>query len=191
MLMIEYGHLNQLIYSYPLVALVVGLVIWVFGWKVYKAFIVVVGALVGALVAYQYTWALDGIFRLIIAIAGGLVGAVLALFALYVMVFLFGVYVGAGVATIYLGAEQWIINLGIGVIVGIVFILLFKFMVVLSTSLTGSYMAVYSIVLLLRFDLSRLWLQIAIVAATVVGVIVQYSVWGSPKDEQLRPSHRR
>ena len=181
---IEYARLLHLVHDYPLLALLVGIVIWVFGWKIYKAFIVVAGALIGATLAYQYAVVNDQVLRLLLTIAGGAVGAFTAIFALYFMVFLFGVYSGAGIAALYLGSDAFLISLAFGLVVGILLVLLFKFTVVLMTAFSGAFLIVNSLVQILNMNMHTVSIQLAILGLTAIGVFMQYQVWGQPDVER-------
>lgn len=181
---IEYTRLLHLVHNYPLLALLVGVVVWVFGWKIYKAFIVVAGALIGATLAYQYAIVNDQVLQLLLTIAGGAVGALTAIFALYFMIFLFGVYTGAGIAALYLGSDAFLISLAFGFVVGIVLVLLFKFTVVLMTAFSGSFLIVNSMVQILDVNAHTLVVQLSILGLTAVGVLLQYRIWGQPDVEK-------
>lgn len=181
---IEYTRLLHLVHSYPLLALLVGIVVWVFGWKIYQAFIVVAGALIGATLAYQYAVVNDPVLHLILTIAGGAVGAFTAIFALYFMIFLFGVYAGAGIAALYLGSDAFLISLAFGLVVGILLVLLFKFTVVLMTAFSGAFLIVNSLVQILDISTHALVVQLGILALTAIGVLLQYRVWGQPDVEK-------
>ena len=179
--MIHFHNFSELIYSWPLVALLVGLVVWVLGWKIYKAFIIVAGSFVGAMVLPQFFYDKDPMLFLILTLAGAIIGGLLAVLAMYAGLFALGVYAGLGISNYFLGFDSYYISLFVGVIVGILFVVFFKFAVVYVTSFVGAYLIVTSGVLLLNLWMNPLWQHLLIFVLAVVGIVLQYKVWGVPE----------
>ena len=181
---IQIHNIQDLIVRFPIVTLLLGLLIWLFGWKIYRIFVVVAGALVGAFLVQSYTWSLGQWEQLLITIAGGVVGALLAFFVLYAGIFLVGLYVGSEVSAYYLSSANYAINLIIGAVVGILFIVLFKFMIILMTSFSGSYVAISSLLNITDLWINEVVFQLLVLAATVLGIFYQYKLWGEPPDHR-------
>jgi hypothetical protein len=190
--MVQFHNFAELIYSWPIVALLLGLAIWVLGWKIYKAFIIVAGAFVGAMVLPQFFYDKDPMLFMILTFAGAIIGGLLAVWAMYAGLFILGVYSGLGIANYFLGFDGYYISLAIGAIVGLLFVVFFKFAVVYVTSFIGSYLIVTSSVLLLNLWLGSFWQNLSIFVLAVVGVLLQYKVWGAPEhlDSTLKKQYR-
>lgn len=191
--MINFSSLQGLVDQYPLIAVLIGAVVWVLGWKIYRGFVLVAGALVGALLLPDLLWIVDPTLRLILAIVGAVTGAFCALFLLPVAMFFLGLYIGAGLANTWLGTGAPLVNLFIGAVVGIAFFVLHMFIIVLVTSLSGSWLMARGLDDLLNLRLDSLVMQVAVVLATVAGIALQYRLWGPPKIEarELLPWRKR
>lgn len=188
--MYYYNNFYGLVAAYPIIALLIGLAIWIFGWKIFNIFIIIVGAVFGAVLLPQLVQISDSNLTIVLAIVGGVLGAVLAFFAMFAIVFLYGLFVGIGISTYYLGIHSQLISLAIGLALGIVFVMLYKFMVVFITSMTGSYLMAHSLLAMTRIHITYLLLQVVVAVLTVIGIILQYSVWGMP-GEDYKPRLRR
>jgi hypothetical protein len=191
--MINFTSLQGLVDQYPLIAVLIGAVVWVLGWRMYRGFVLVAGALVGALMLPDLLWVVDPSLRLVLAIVGAVAGAFFALFLLPVAMFLLGVYIGAGFANTWLGTGAPLVNLFIGAVVGVAFFVLHMFLIVLVTSLSGSWMMARGLDDLMGLHLDATTLQVAVVLATIAGIALQYRLWGPPKMEtrDLMPWQRR
>lgn len=187
--MIHFQNFYELIYNWPLIALLVGLATWVMGWKIYKAFIILAGALVGALVLPQFFYDNNSMVFLLLTLAGAVVGGLLAIWAMYAGIFLLGVYAGLGLSNYYLGFESYYVSLAIGAVLGILFVIFFKFAVVYITSFAGAYLIVTSSVLLLNVWLSSFWQHVVIIVLAIAGILLQYKIWGAP--DKLDPSWKK
>lgn len=185
-----FDNFYRLVSSYPIIALLVGLAIWIFGWKIFNIFIIAAGAVFGAVLLPQLVQYHDANLTLVLVITGGILGAVLSFFAMFAIVFLYGMFLGIGISTYYLGIHSQLIGLVIGVALGVVFVLLYKFMVVFITSVTGSYLIAHSLLAMTRINVTYLLLQVVVAVLTVIGIILQYSVWGMP-GEDYKPRLRR
>lgn len=187
--MINFHNFYDLIYSWPLVALLVGLAIWIMGWKIYKAFIIIGGSFIGAMVVPQFFYVQDSMIFLILTLAGAVVGGLLAVLAMYAGIFLLGAYTGLGIANYYLGFDGYIVSLIIAAVIGLLFVFFFKFAVVYITSFIGAYLIVTSTGLLLNLWMDSFVLHLSIIVLAVGGILLQYQLWGAP--EKLDPTWRK
>lgn len=173
----------RLIYEYPAITLAAGVLIWLLGWKIYKGFIIVSGAFIGAFMAYRFSH-LVSLPDWMLMLAGALLGAALALFAVQIAFFFLGVALGYDIVYRFAGQHVEVLGLFIGIALGLAFIVLFSYFIVIATSYTGSLLILYSSMVLLGFSLSLLLREIALLLLTVVGVVMQYSLWGKPRIEE-------
>jgi hypothetical protein len=181
----NFESIYRLIYQYPLIALLAGAVIWFLGWKIYKIFIYIAGIFIGASLALRFSHMVQ-LPDLALMIMGGIIGGLLAFFALYVMFFFLGVSIGYDVVLRSAGQHAEILGLLVGIALGLAFIVLLKVFVVIATSYVGSLMMVHSIIVLTGIELSNLLAEVTVIIVTIIGVAMQYKVWGRPDIENPR-----
>src|SRR5580765_5998322 len=139
-------------YVTALVAAGAGILICFFGYRMLKLTLGIIGAIVGA----SGGWALglslapgNTVIALVCAVAGALVGAGLCIWLFFVGIFLLGASAGTALATaLYNGfghQPQPLVVLIVAVVFGVIAILVQKFMIVLSTAFSGSYLLVAGI----------------------------------------------
>lgn len=140
-----------------LVTVIIGVVLLVFGRKLFWFFVAVAGFLVGINIAGQLTSGPESM-RLIIALAAGVIGALLALFLQKVAIagagFVIGGYAAVELLTLY-GATlpaarfhadgYWIPYIIGGIIGAILMVLLFDWALVVLSSLGGASMILHGV----------------------------------------------
>ena len=128
------------------VFLITGIFIALFGKKLFKAFLFVVGGVIiggGALFILLNAGA-DTIIALILGIAGFFAGGYLTLCFFYWVIFSVGGLAGYIIATLFFpegGIAQILAILIIGGILGAIVVLIFEAFLAISTALTGSHIA--------------------------------------------------
>jgi hypothetical protein len=138
------------------VAIVAGILICFWGYRMLKVTLGIMGAVVGA----SAGWALGlswfpqspGL-ALVCVVLGAMIGAVLCLWLFFLGIFLLGASAGTAVATtVFNGLGRQpdpLIVLIVAVVFGLLAIVLQKFMIVISTAFSGSYLLVAGILQLL------------------------------------------
>jgi len=134
------------------VAIVLGIVICFLGYRILKLTLAITGLILGAAGGWAAGMSIapasNGI-ALACAIAGGILGAVLCVWLFYLGVFLVGVSAGTVVAAAVFGGTGHqaapLLLLVVAVAFGILALLLQKFMIVVSTAFSGSYLVVSGI----------------------------------------------
>lgn len=186
----NFATISRLVLQFPLITLALGLVIWLLGWKIYKLFILVAGVFIGAHLALRFSYvpALQGINELFLIILGGVLGGMLAFFAMYVMFFFTGVSIGFDLVAGSVSQHAEILGLLFGLALGLAFVILFKIFVVVATSYIGSLLILESTVQLFGFRLTRLFFALALVVLSAVGIVMQYQVWGRPRNLEPQES---
>jgi hypothetical protein len=138
------------------VAIVAGILICFWGYRMLKVTLGIMGAVVGA----SAGWALglswfpqSAGLALVCVVLGAVVGAVLCLWLFSLGIFLLGASAGTAVATAVfngLGRQpEPLVVVIVAVVFGIVAIVVQKFMIVISTAFSGSYLLVAGILQLL------------------------------------------
>jgi uncharacterized protein DUF4203 len=134
--------------SAPL-AIVAGILICFWGYRILKFTLAVVGFIVGAYGGWQFGLSLahdsTGI-ALVCALVGGLVGAALCLWLYFLGIFLVGAAAGTVVASAFFNGTghqpQPIVLLAAPIIFGVIALLAQRFMFILSTAFSGSYLII-------------------------------------------------
>jgi len=138
------------------VAIVAGILICFWGYRMLKVTLGIMGAVVGA----SAGWALglswfpqSAGLALVCVVLVAVIGAVLCLWLFYLGIFLLGASAGTAVATAVfngLGRQpEPLIVLIVAVVFGVIAIVVHKFMIVISTAFSGSYLLVAGILQLL------------------------------------------
>jgi hypothetical protein len=179
MMLYSFGlrEINFALDHYAVVALLLGIIIWAFGWKLYKLALALSGFVLCAAVCYFFS---RGDFAA--ALIGGLIGAILAVALVYVVVFFLGMLVSVFISAGLVGVNApAIIYLIFAIIMGIVFVCIFKFIIMVITSFVGSTLMVAGFVRLAATDMNESRMLGSIILLTFIGVIFQYAVLGEPK----------
>jgi hypothetical protein len=185
------------------VAIVAGVLICFWGYRMLKVTLGIMGAVVGA----SGGWALGlsagsgstGI-ALACAVLGAVVGALLCIWLFFFGIFLLGASAGTAIATAVFNGmgrqpEPFVVLI-VAVVFGVIAIVLQKFMIVISTAFSGSYLLVAGILqLLMGGPNAPLWmnpLQRGPTGALGAGALVLWIVIGlSGAAFQFRDGRRR
>lgn len=151
------------------ILVIIGVVLLVFGWRVYDFIVLLAGAWVGASLASALIVTDSAIIEVAAILIGGFVGAVLAFFVYFIAVFIIGMYVGAilttALASLFSLTPVTPIALLIGAIIGgFVLLGLSAELVIFISALVGAQM------LTAGLGLTREW----ILLFTILGIVVQY-----------------
>lgn len=167
----------------PFAAIIFGILYCFAGYRLFRFFIAlsgfVVGAAVGGAVAYAATRG-DGGPVMAAGLVAGMLGAALALALHYLGVFLVGAGAGAllavGVMKVSGASAEPIALVLVGVFSGLFAIALEKFMVIVLTSLAGSYAIVAGAIILVpqAFANKPVFFLAGWVVIAVLGMAVQY-----------------
>jgi hypothetical protein len=138
------------------VAIVVGILICFWGYRMLKVTLGLMGAVVGASCGWALglAWAPQSAgLALVCVVLGAVVGALLCIWLFFLGIFLLGASAGTAVATAVfngLGRQpELLIVLIVAVVFGVLALVLQKFMIVISTAFSGSYLLVAGILQLL------------------------------------------
>jgi hypothetical protein len=160
----------------PIVALVVGVVLLLFGRRLFWVFVGVIGFMAGWHLALGSWRQSPAGGRLLLALLAGLVGVVLALLVQKLAVALAGFFVGAYLLAALLGWRfevlspgQQLVLLVAGVVAAVVALLLFDFALILYSAIAGASLIVDNVHL--RLGSSARLLLLVVLAA--VGAAVQ------------------
>lgn len=183
-----YGVDSGTIKTIAALLLVIGALVWGFGWKIYKLFIALMGGALCGGIAHAASGGQVGP-----ALLWAIVGGILALLLMYVFVFLIGFATGAGISFLLATAGSRFprtdlipMHLIFGLIMGIIFIVAFKFIIVLMTSLQGSDLLISGSILLFEIRMSFDVYIALLILLTIAGIIFQYYKWGAPGDDLLK-----
>jgi Domain of unknown function (DUF4203) len=177
-------------YVTALVAAGAGILICLWGYRMLKLTLGIMGAIVGA----SGGWALglsvapgNSVIGLVCAVLGAVIGAGLCIWLFFLGIFLLGASAGTALATALFNGfghqPQPLVVLIVAVVFGVIAILVQKFMIVISTAFSGSYLLVAGILQLMTGSAVPLWVDPlqpgptgvlgpgALVAWIVVGVI--------------------
>jgi hypothetical protein len=138
------------------VAIVVGILICFWGYRMLKVTLGIMGAIVGA----SGGWALalswspgSTAVALVCVVLGAVVGALLCIWLFFFGIFLLGASAGTAIATAVFNGmgrqPEPLVVLIVAVVFGVIAILLQKFMIIISTAFSGSYLLVAGILQLL------------------------------------------
>ena len=174
-----------------------GIVECFFGYRFFRIVLAIVGFFVGAGIAIALVNTDQSAVNLLAGVIGGLIGATIFYFLYFLGTFLAGIALGATVAAILAGnlgltasATNIVVLVG-AVIGGILGFVLSKYIIMLSTAVTGATQIVYALLLLLpgthvlvqgnrvdfRLDQSQgLLVTLGILLLAAVGFAVQYGM---------------
>jgi hypothetical protein len=151
-----------------LVIMIAGLLICFWGYRILKLSLAVIGFIAGAFGGWQLGLSLatgGSGTALVCALIGGVVGIVLCLWLYFVGIFLIGATAGMVVAAAFfsgIGHQiQPIVFLVFTVAFGVIAVLAQKFMIILSTAVSGAYLVTAGIWPFVLEDpnVSRVWLH--------------------------------
>lgn len=180
-----------------------------FGYKVFKVTLALLGALLGAGLAHAVAlhFGASQTVDIIAVIAGGLLGAGLAFLAYIAAVFIAGFGFGATLGMLLLANYHHMVAMLTGVVLGIIggflAVKVQRVLIILSTSLLGSFRAI----LALSYFTSQIdwlfyfrqpdqmpalidnngWMFPSILALAAVGVVAQLELGGSAKAKEKSP----
>jgi hypothetical protein len=198
-------------YATVLVAIAAGILICFWGYRMLKLTLGIMGAIVGA----SGGWALglslapgNTVIALVCAVLGAVVGAGLCIWLFFVGIFLLGASAGTALAAALfngLGQQpQPLVVLILAVVFGVIAILVQKFMIVISTAFTGSYLFVAAALQLMTGGAVPLWVDplqrpasgvlgpgalIAWIVVGVIGTAIQFRD-GRRREEVVRQETR-
>jgi uncharacterized protein DUF4203 len=138
------------------VAIVVGILICFWGYRMLKVTLGIMGAIVGASGGWALglSWASGSTgIALACAVLGAVIGALLCIWLFFFGIFLLGASAGTAIATAVFNGmgrqpEPFVVLI-VAVVFGVIAILLQKFMIVISTAFSGSYLLAAGILQLL------------------------------------------
>lgn len=164
---------------------VAGVVLLVFGWRIYNFIVILAGAWVGASFASAAIVSESALLEVAAILIGGFLGAILAIFLYYIAVFIIGMYVGAilttALAITFSLTPVSPIALLIGAIVGgFVLVALSAELVIFISALVGAQM------LTAGLGLNREWMLLF----TIVGIAIQIAATRFYSIDIRRPPRR-
>lgn len=158
------------------ILLVYGLVNALFGYKLFKIVLAIVGFLTGAVIGAVVSLFLleDSTGAVILCtLLGGILGAVLA-----VVLHRLGVFISVGAmgfCVFYVATQVWFVALVIGIVCGIIAVFLEKYAVIVSTSLSGGAIAGIGAGVLARLDSTGVILVTGLLIG-ICGIAVQLAM---------------
>lgn len=155
----------------------IGLASLLYGYRLWKAFIFICGFAIGAVIAAMVKES-----NVLVIIGCGLIAGLLSLVLWYVSLFLLGFAIGAGLLLLA-GVTVWPILLIGGILGGILALVIRKFVIIVSTSLSGADMLVFVTFTALKLDDMKLYL-VASIVLTIIGIICQYTITSGKKRRQ-------
>ena len=148
--------------------IVAGVMLLVFGWRIYNYIVILAGAWVGASLASAAVVTSSVVVEVAAILIGGLLGAMLAVFLYFIAVFIIGMYVGAILTTALASAfsltpiSPLILLVG-AIIGGFLLMALSAELVIFISALVGAQM------LTAGLGLNREWMLIF----TILGIAIQ------------------
>ena len=140
------------LYLVALVSIGLGVVYCFFGYRIFKVILAILGFVVGASIAARIASGIFGgerVLTILAGLAGGVIGAALVVAFYFIGIFLLGTWLGSLLGILLtVGGESnvaIVIILVLAVIGGIVAIILQRLMIIVSTSLSGSWAIVSGI----------------------------------------------
>jgi hypothetical protein len=154
---------------------VVGFLLLFAGYALYKFAVMLGGFIVGAILGYGFGTEEGGrLLGILLLLVGGWLGGVLAWFLHMLAIFAIGAFYGAILLAALIDWETWVLLLG-GVLGGILLLALSQLIIVLITASTGA---------VLFGGLGLGASDIVILILFAVGVLVQYGMLASRKEEK-------
>ena len=149
------------------ISVIFGIVTLLFGYRLFRIYLFIVGFAVGTLVASMFT-------ELPLALLCGLISGFVCIGLWYIGLFLLGAACGALLAYA-LGITFTPVVLAIAIFFGILAIIIRKFMIIVSTSWSGADMIIGVVgpALGIRDAIGRL---IATLVLAIIGIVCQYTI---------------
>lgn len=162
--------LSQLSYAVraalTVVSGIIGAVMLLFGYRVWKVYLFIVGSFVGWLIAWCFT---DLMNALLIGLCAGLLSIVLWYVALFLISGILGM------ALVYLsGARQMEVQVTVGVLLGILALVFRRLIIILLTSFSGACSVIGMVDFFFPVD-DQVYLLLS-VGLAVIGIVLQYTV---------------
>lgn len=156
---------------------IVGFLLLFAGYALYKLAIMLVGFIVGAIMGYGLGAEEGGkLLGILLLLVGGWLGGILAWFLHLLALFVIGAFYGAILLGALVDWETWVLILG-GLLGGFLLLALSQLLIVLITAGTGA---------VLFGGLGLGASDAVILVLFVLGVLVQYGLLASRKEEQAR-----
>ena len=162
----------------PLAGILVGLVLVLFGRRLYWVFVAGIGFLTGLALAPELLAGQPEWLILLAALGVALVGAVLAIVAQQLTIGLIGFVAGGGIGLLLLralgvagDAPAWAVYLVAGIVGLVLMLVLFDWALILLSSLAGANLIVAGVSA--RFPLPHGIALLLLIALVIVGVVVQ------------------
>lgn len=156
---------------------IVGFLLLFAGYALYKFAVMLGGFIVGAILGYGFGSEEGGrLLGILLLLVGGWLGGILAWFLHMLAVFAIGAFYGAILLAALIDWETWVLLLG-GVLGGLLILALFQLLIVLITASTGA---------VLFGGLGLGASDIIILILFAVGVLVQYGMLASRKEEEKK-----
>ena len=186
------------------IAIVLGLIICMFGYKIFRLILAITGFILGATMmaslSFTFTAGQDIGIILVSGVAGGLITAILLLYLYSAGVFILGLLFGflalAGALTVLNTIINSIFYLIAAILGGILAILLPRFMIIVVTSFTGALMSVVGTFFILNryinpiefefHDISEIQayrIILSWLALGTLGLISQYFIFNQKKEQ--------
>lgn len=135
------------LYLVALVSIGLGVVYCFFGYRIFKVILAILGFISGAYMAAAIAFNLLGreqaVLVILAGLVGGVIGAVLVVAFYFIGIFLLGAWLGSLLGILLAGGGEstvaTVIILVLAVIGGVVALMLQKLMIIVSTSLSGSW----------------------------------------------------
>ena len=123
-----------------------GVVYCFFGYRIFRIILGILGFILGASMAVRIAFDMFGgerVLTILAGLVGGVIGAVLMVILYFIGIFLLGAWLGSLLGVLLTGGGgstvETVIILVLAVIGGIVAVILQKSMIIISTSLSGSW----------------------------------------------------
>jgi hypothetical protein len=137
---------REALHLIALASIGLGVVYCFFGYRIFRILLGILGFILGAQVAIEMAFHLFGrgqVVAILAGLVGGIIGAVLMAILYFVGIFLLGVWLGSLLGILLTGGGgsilETVIILVLAVIGGIAAVVLQRLMIILSTSLSGSW----------------------------------------------------
>ena len=133
--------------SSALLAIVAGILICFWGYRLLKASLAIIGFVAGAYAGWELGlmhFPAGSAILLVCALVGGLIGLVLCVWLYFLGVFLLGAMAGTVIAQAFIGVTghevQPLLYFGVPILCGLIALVLQKLMISASTAVSGSYL---------------------------------------------------
>jgi hypothetical protein len=176
------------------IAILIGALECFFGYRIFRIILGLIGFLIGAILgaAIGYSLSGDRIVSLLAGVVGGVIGASLLVALYFVGVFIVGALLGgvlsAMLYTILNHDPALVVIIVLAIIGGVIAIIFQKFMIIVSTSFSGSWVVVSGLAslfakqtsptdigMLIRSEGSSTYIILLIaIALGIAGMVVQY-----------------